>query len=338
MKTIRFTSAITLALMLLVGASALPAGATGPVGTSPNNASYIDNRLHTIDGNGSLWVRFDYSLTDTGDRPVSTITLLNGRQDNLGFDVWTLDELNTYTDSKPIGRGTPYNVDCDTGELSGQGGCQSNDVTWSGAFGESGTYFVRVFNNNASPASAQLSIQGSGVSLGSQPQVAPTANSPTALRPIEVPPANPATAPVLPAQPAVATTIIANLDDPNRAMVIDGNLHTLAAKSAVWYSFDYGISDTGDRPVRAVTLVGGNNSGVRLEVWTPDNLNDWWDKKPIGQGTANNVECNNSDQSGQTQCQSNDLTWGGAFNAGMKIYVRIVNDNDHPTPFQLTLQ
>jgi hypothetical protein len=131
---------------------------------------------------------------------------------------------------------------------------------------------------------------------------------------------------------------LTNLDDPNRAIIIDGNPHTLAAQSAVWYSFDYGISDTGDRPVRTVTLVGGNNSGVRFEVWTPDNLNNWWDKKPIGQGTANNVECHNGDQSGQTPCQSNDLTWGGAFNAGMKIYVRVVNDNDHPTSFRLTLQ
>jgi hypothetical protein len=169
MKTTRFTSAVALALMLLMGASALPAGAAGPVGTSPNNASYIDNRPHMLDGNGSLWLRFDYAITDTGDRPVSTITLVNGDKDNIGFEVWTPDGVSDMTDNKPIGRGTPYNVDCDTGELSGQGACRSNDLIWSGAFGESGTYFVKIINNNASRASVQLVIQGSGVSLKQAP-------------------------------------------------------------------------------------------------------------------------------------------------------------------------
>ena len=85
MKTIRFTSAIALALMILIGASALTAGAAGPVGTSPNNAPYIDNQTHTIPGNSSIWYRFDYHLSDTGDRPIANIDLLDGEKNGLGF-------------------------------------------------------------------------------------------------------------------------------------------------------------------------------------------------------------------------------------------------------------
>jgi hypothetical protein len=314
MKTIRFASAIALALALLIGASALTAGAAGPVGTSPNNAPYIDNQPHAIDGYGSLWLRFDYAITDTGDRPVSTITLVNGDKDNVGFEVWTPDGVNDMADNKPIGRGTPYNVDCDTGELSGQGACRSNDLVWSGAFGESGTYYVKIINNNASPESAQLLIQGNDVSLGlqapptvtpnavSSPSAAPTTNptvasSPTAApttdatvapspttEPTAIPtgvpsPTTPPTAVPI-TQPAPTPAILTNLDDPNKAMLIDDTPHILAAKSAVWYRFDYGISDTGDHPVRTIILVNGNNSGVRFEVWAPNNLDDWWDKQP----------------------------------------------------------
>ena len=106
----------------------------------------------------------------------------------------------------------------------------------------------------------------------------------------------------------------------------------------MWYRFNYGVSDTGERPVRTVTLVNGNNSGIRFEVWTPDILNNWWEKQPIGRGTQYSVDCDTGEASDQGECRSNDLTWMGAFNFNDSIYVRVVNDNDHPTVFQLTLQ
>jgi hypothetical protein len=142
-----------------------------------------------------------------------------------------------------------------------------------------------------------------------------------------------ASAPVVP-----TTSVLPNVDDPNRAGPIDGNIHILAAKSATWYRFDYALSDTGARQQRIVTLVNGNNSGVRFEVWTPDNLNNWWEKKPVGRSTSFQIDCDTGAASDQGACQSNDLAWAGSFNVGWAVYVRVVNENDHPSLFQLTLK
>ena len=67
MKTIRFASAIALALALFVGLSAMTVVAEGQAGTSPANAPYIDNQTHRIPGNSSIWYRFDYHHSVTGD-------------------------------------------------------------------------------------------------------------------------------------------------------------------------------------------------------------------------------------------------------------------------------
>ena len=206
-------------------------------------------------------------------------------------------------------------VDCDNGEIPAEGGCQSADLTWSGAFGESGTYHVLVTNYNTDPTSALLKITGAGVSLG--PQAIPSRNTNVSL---------------------ATTTTTVNLNDPARATAINNQSQTIPAGSARWYRFDYGVSDTGDRPVRTITLVNGNNSGVRFEVWTPDNLTDWWDKQPIRRGTSHVVSCDTGDTSEQGGCQSNDLTWTGAFDASGTYYVRVVNDNTHATAFELTIQ
>jgi hypothetical protein len=77
---------------------------------------------------------------------------------------------------------------------------------------------------------------------------------------------------------------------------------------------------------------------LRFEVWTSDHMMDWWDgKKPVGQGTQNNVACDPNQTGSQTVCQSTDLTWVGSFNTGGVYFVRVVNANNSPVIFQLTI-
>jgi hypothetical protein len=52
----------------------------------------------------------------------------------------------------PNGHGTTEIVPCPTGK------CATSDLTWGGAFGSTGTYYVRVINPNASDVTTTLSL------------------------------------------------------------------------------------------------------------------------------------------------------------------------------------
>ncbi len=138
---------------------------------------------------------------------------------------------------------------------------------------------------------------------------------------------------------AAAQGATANMDDPAKAIDIDNALHTIAAKSPMWFRFDYTpVNENGDRIVKTVRLVYGNHSGVRFEVWTPDHVNDWWDnQKPIGRGTLDMVDCDTGQPSETGECQSNDLTWVGGFGSRGTYYVRVFNENNDPVVFTLTI-
>lgn len=312
MKMFRITSAIALAVTALLSLGVMTTAAQGPIAVA-----YLDNQSHTLQANSSALYRFDYAVDNTnGTRPITTIRLVNGTLGGLAFEVWTPDTVADMADNNPVGRGTPAAIDCSTGEVSGSGGCQSPDLTWSGAFGTSATYYVRVINNNDSSANYQLMIQGDGVSLGRQPAGAPSA---------------PAAAPPLTA---------ANADDPNKATAIDGQSHSIPAGTATWYSFNYGVNnDTGEHPIVTIRLANGNNSGVSFQVWSPDAMNGgWWNNNPTGRGTAANVDCDTGELSGSGGCQSPDLVWSGAFRSSGTYLVRVVNGNDSASNIMLTIQ
>lgn len=155
MKTVRISSAVALAVMALLSLGVITVAAQGPVAVA-----YLDNQTHTLQAHSSSLYRFDYGIDNTnGTRPITTIRLVNGNNAGLGFQVWAADTVTDMPDNNPVGRGTAVNVDCDTGELSGSGGCQSPDLVWSGALAASGTYFVRVANANDSTSSILLTIQ-----------------------------------------------------------------------------------------------------------------------------------------------------------------------------------
>lgn len=330
MKNLRFASRIMIAVAFLSIVTAVTALANAPVGDSAANAMIIDNQAHAIPANGNVWFRFDYNATD---RTIATITLPNANNGKLGFEVWTPDSVNNVFDNKPIGRGSLVGVACNSDDSSSQGTCVSNDLTWTGAFASSGTFYIRVLNSSSDVMNVTLRISGVGVSMGT-PAIQ-SDNMPTTL-------SNPIALPVTPIQPASsapiapAMTSIQTIDDPARAVSIDNQPHLIAANSATWFSFNYGGTSLDPRPTKVVSLVNGFKSGVRFEVWTADHMLDWWDgQKPIGQGTGGNVDCGTNQPSDNGTCQSNDLTWTGAFNTGGTYYVRVINDNNQPVTFQL---
>src|SRR5262249_8690212 len=94
-----------------------------------------------------------------------TITLVNGTNSGVSFDVFTPSQIGDWWDEHPIGRGTPQAINCATGLPEDNGGCQANDLTWVGDFNDSGTYYVEVVNSTDAILNAQVTIQGSGVAL-----------------------------------------------------------------------------------------------------------------------------------------------------------------------------
>jgi hypothetical protein len=96
------------------------------------------------------------------------LTLVNGNNSGVGFEVYTPEMINDWWENPPIGRGTAQQVDCDDGVPVESGECQSPDSNWVGRFPTGGTYYARVTNSNSSPSSFVLKVQGDGVSVGAQ--------------------------------------------------------------------------------------------------------------------------------------------------------------------------
>lgn len=311
MKNVKIAGAVLLALAVLLTLGAVTVSAQGPV-------AYLDNQSHSLAANGSAMYRFDYALNSDGTRPTVTITLVNGTNSGVNFQVWPPETIGDMADNKPIGIGSAQTVDCNTGEITGSGGCQSPDMIWVGAFGSGGTYYVLVTNGNNTQVNYTLKISGSGFSLGQQ--VAAAAPAPVQA-------------------PAAAPAIAANVDDPAKAVAIDGQQHSLPAGAVTWYSFNYGLNDDGSHPVKTITLANGTNSGVTFQVWSTDQFQGgWWNNTPIGQGTPASVDCSTLELAGQGGCQSSDLTWAGAFAGPGTYYVRVINNTGAPVNYTLTIQ
>ncbi len=308
MKTLKISGAVLLALGILLTLGVVVVSAQGPV-------AYLDNNTHTLAAGATAIYRFDYD-NQSGARPTTTIVMPGGANGPVGFQVWTADNINDMADNHPVGVGAAQAIDCNTGEINGSGGCLSPDLLWTGAFGQSGTYYVVVTNSGMSQASYKLNITGSGVSLGQQ-QVAANVSAPAA-------------APALPS---------AAVDDPAKAIAIDAKQHSIPANSVQWFSFPYGLNDDGSRPIRTITLANGNQPGLSFQVWSPETMQGgWWNNNPIGKGTAAATDCNTGELAGMGGCSSNDLTWSGAFALNGTYYVRVINSTNSPMNVTLTIQ
>lgn len=130
-----------------VPVTAFAAGSGGK--DDPGKAVALDGTPQTIPANSALWFSF-YYLTDYVKPPFVTIRLQYGAIDGLDFEVYAPERLGAWWDNPPNGHGTVEMVSCPTGE------CSTLDKTWGGAFGSTGTYYVRVINNNPADTSAVL--------------------------------------------------------------------------------------------------------------------------------------------------------------------------------------
>ena len=304
MKALKKAGLTLFALVALLGLGSMVASAQGPVANLTSmNAPFIDNQAHPISAGASQWYSFNYAVNpDTGERPVTTLTLVNGNASGVTFDVWTAQAAMDTADNTAIGKASTFNVGSDSGMV------QSSDLNWVGAFGATGTYLVRVTNTGMTDTTAKLTIAGDGVSLA----------------PIAV------TGPAASAQPGP------NTDDPAKAVALDGKQQTIPANSAQWYSFNYTINTDGSgstvHPTVQIQLANGNVSGLSFEIFSPENIGDWWNNTPTGTGSPMMVP---GDDGSMTQ--STNLNWSGAFGASGTYYVRVWNSNSAATPATLMI-
>jgi hypothetical protein len=339
LTSIRTTCAFLFALVgLCLGVVTL--SAQGPTSAGQSGIPYVDNLVHAIPANSSQLYGFDYSLDYLNNaRPVTTIKLLGAYNSGVNFEVWTASGVADIANGKPIGRGSSVPLDCDSGLPRGSGQCMSPDLNWSGAFGTSGPYYIKVVNANSSLSQFQLSIEGTGVSLATPTTtgVGTLTSVPTAASGPVAPSAAPTTSGTVASTVTPTTAAVVNADDPNRAVTIDGQPHSLAAQSAIWYRFDYVNNHmTGKRPRITITLVNGLGSGVDFQVYAPENISGWWNNHPTGRGTMEMIDCATGEPSESGECQSPDLIWQGNFGADGTYWVRIVNNNSNQVDYTLT--
>jgi Tol biopolymer transport system component len=99
---------------------------------------------------------------------------------------------------------------------------------------------------------------------------------------------------------------------PDDALLPVGVPQTVAAHSTQWYRFDYGGRNT---EIDA-TLDDQGASGIRFEIYTPDEIGAW----EKGNGL-------NSIGAGSPM-QGHDLGWVGRFNFAGRFYMTVYNDSD----------
>jgi hypothetical protein len=140
------------------GVSQTPPAAPAPAPTpstpnldDPGKATMIDGTAQTIPGNSARWFSF-YYLADYNKPPYVTIRLQYGAKSGLQFEVYAPERLGDWWNNVPNGHGTVFMGPCATGT------CATDDLSWGGAFGATGTYYVRVINPNPGDVSSVLSL------------------------------------------------------------------------------------------------------------------------------------------------------------------------------------
>jgi hypothetical protein len=131
-------------------ATSSTAGSSGK--DDPSQAVLLDGTPQTIPANSALWFSFYYQ-TIYSNPPFVTIRLQYGAVNGLEFEVYAPERLGNWWENPPTGHGTVEMVPCPTGN------CPTDDLTWGGRFGATGTYYVRVVNNNATDMTAVLTTE-----------------------------------------------------------------------------------------------------------------------------------------------------------------------------------
>lgn len=156
--------AIVFLLALAVGSGSVVSAAGTVPNDIPATAALIDGQPHQISGNASLWYKFDYSVSHsegkTQGEPV-TLIMDNGTQSGVNFGIYTPDKILTWWENDPVGRGTPQLLTDSNQPVLYNGDHFSSDLSWVGRFAATGTYYVKVTNDNAYPVTFTMYIEDS---------------------------------------------------------------------------------------------------------------------------------------------------------------------------------
>lgn len=114
-----------------------------------------------------------------------------------------------------------------------------------------------------------------------------------------------------------AAAVSAATGTPVGAPYVDNSTHSIAPSTSTWYRFEY----AGDHSQVTVSLVNAKGTGVGFEVYTPTQMNKWWDTDPIGVGSP----------------QDNDLVWNGNSHEGGTWSILVINKNPGTTTYQLVV-
>lgn len=155
MYSVRKTLMWVAGAALLLGMSVMSAAAASPADTAaatdnPAAAVYIDGASHALAANSAQWFKFDYNATrnDDGTRNPATVSIADLTTPNIGFQVYTPDQVATWYDNDPIGRGSQVNIACGQIDDDWVYTCQTYSLNWTGKFNANGTFYVRVTNDN----------------------------------------------------------------------------------------------------------------------------------------------------------------------------------------------
>ncbi len=154
----------------LVNVGSLPAAAPpfvpgNPGMDDPARAFTFGSPIASLPPSSAEWLAFAYdNQANALPRPTVTVQLLNGAANGLDFEIYSPETMvDGWSNNKPVGRGNPEVIgNCDIGGQN-VGNCDTANLTWTGGFGLSGTYYVRVINNTGNTLSPQIIIGGPGL-------------------------------------------------------------------------------------------------------------------------------------------------------------------------------
>lgn len=175
----------------------------------------------------------------------------------------------------------------------GQSNNQGGDLVWNGNSHEGGWWYVEVINENPYAIGFGLNVTGQKVWF----------NAPTVTT-------------VTPTLPSIAVSL--DNADPNKAFIVDSNMHVIPANATLWYRYSY----SGSNYQATLTVPNGNDEHLRVHVHTPDQMKTWWNTNPVGQAMP----------------KGDDLVWSGNAVEGGWWYVEVINENPSAVAFQLLLQ
>jgi hypothetical protein len=116
---------------------------------------------------------------------------------------------------------------------------------------------------------------------------------------------------------AGASVVSADISSPTGAAYVDNATHMIPPDSSTWSRFEY----AGDNSQILVLLPDGKNSGLGFEVFTPAEMQRWWETDPVGVGAVHR----------------NDLVWTGNANERGTWFILVTNKNAAPVPYKLVV-